>query len=103
MAEYQQINDPMTGKVSPTILRRSDNAYIPDDPGNRDRQIYVQWCEAGHKPDAPDKPPAPPASAAAAQPAPNANANTTAAIQSVVRRIEAIEARLTHVETVIRK
>lgn len=57
-AEYQQLMDPMTQQLSGTVLRRSDSAYIPDDPANRDRQEYIQWCEAGNQADPPDEPPA---------------------------------------------
>lgn len=51
MAEYQLTNNPHT------VLRRADNAHIPDDPANRDYQEYVAWLEAGNTPD-----PAPPPS-----------------------------------------
>lgn len=40
MAEYQQLNDPQTGTLSTTVLRRADGAYIPDDPANRDRREF---------------------------------------------------------------
>ena len=36
---------------STSVLRRADNATIPDDPGNRDRQEYEQWLAAGNTPD----------------------------------------------------
>lgn len=57
MADYQQLLDPMTNTVSKTIFRRVDNAFIPDDPANRDRQEYLAWLEAGNTPDPPDPPP----------------------------------------------
>lgn len=53
MAEYQ-----LTANEH-TILRVADNAFIPDDPANRDRQIYGQWVADGGVPD-----PAPPPSQA---------------------------------------
>lgn len=53
MADYQQLNDPMTGKVGTTILRRADSAYIPNDPANRDYQEYLEWLAAGNEPDPP--------------------------------------------------
>jgi hypothetical protein len=41
-----------------TILRLSDNAYIPQAPGNRDYAEYLEWLEAGNKPlPAPEPPP----------------------------------------------
>ena len=55
-APYQQLLDPMTGKPSTTILRVADQAYIPDDPANRDRQEYLEWLEAGNQPDPPAEP-----------------------------------------------
>ena len=42
-----------------TILRLSDNAYIPQAPGNRDYREYLDWLAEGNTPlPAPD-PPAP--------------------------------------------
>ena len=43
-----------------TILRLSDNASIPQAPGNRDYREYLEWLEAGNTP-LPYAPPAPPA------------------------------------------
>jgi len=41
-----------------TIVRLSDNAYIPQAPGNRDYAEYLEWLEAGNKPlPAPEPPP----------------------------------------------
>lgn len=42
-----------------TILRISDNAFIPTDGGNRDYQEYLQWIEEGNTPE-PYIPPPPP-------------------------------------------
>jgi hypothetical protein len=56
MAEYQQLLAP-DGTVSTTVLRVADNAHVPDDPANRDRQSYNQWVADGGVPDPP--PPSP--------------------------------------------
>jgi hypothetical protein len=58
MAEYQQLNDPMTRTISTTVLRVADNAHVPDDPANRDRQEYEAWLAAGNVPDPPSELPA---------------------------------------------
>ena len=41
-----------------TIVRLSDNAHIPQSPGNRDYAEYLEWLEAGNEPlPAPEPPP----------------------------------------------
>lgn len=61
MADYQQLLDPMTGTISTTIKRMRDQAFIPNDPANRDRAEYETWLAEGNTPDAPDpKPELPP-------------------------------------------
>ena len=42
-----------------TILRLSDNAFIPQAPGNRDFRLYLDWLEAGNTPEPVPAPPAP--------------------------------------------
>ena len=43
-----------------TILRLSDNAFIPPDPANTDYQAFLAWVEAGNMPEpAPQTAPAP--------------------------------------------
>jgi hypothetical protein len=44
-----------------TILRIADNAFIPQDPANRDYAEYLAWLDEGNTPEpAPVIPPAPP-------------------------------------------
>ena len=54
MADYQQIRDATTGVISESVLRRADNATIPPDPANRDRQEYEQYVADGGVTDPPD-------------------------------------------------
>ena len=37
--------------TSTTILRLTDNAFIPPDPANTDYAAYLAWLEAGNTPD----------------------------------------------------
>ena len=45
--------------TSTSILRLSDNAFIPAAPGNRDYREYLEWIEGGNTP-LPAPAPAPP-------------------------------------------
>ena len=42
-----------------SILRLSDNAFIPQDGGNRDYREYLEWLDAGNEPEPAPEPPAP--------------------------------------------
>ena len=47
--------------TSTSIIRLSDGAFIPNDPGNTDYRDYLDWLEAGNTPDpAPEPLPPPP-------------------------------------------
>jgi hypothetical protein len=45
--------------TSTSIIRLSDNAFIPPAPGNRDYAEYLEWLDAGNTPEPAPPPPAP--------------------------------------------
>ena len=45
--------------TSTSIIRLSDNAFIPAAPGNRDYAEYLDWLDAGNTPEPAPPPPAP--------------------------------------------
>jgi hypothetical protein len=45
-----------------SIIRLTDGATIPNDPGNRDYRDYLEWLAAGNTPDPAPAPPPPPPS-----------------------------------------
>jgi len=44
---YKLINQPLGGQ---SVLRLSDNAYIPFDPANTDYQAYLKFLAEGGQP-----------------------------------------------------
>jgi hypothetical protein len=48
--------------TSTSIIRLSDGATIPNDPGNRDYREYLEYLEAGNTPEPAPAPPPPPPS-----------------------------------------
>ena len=53
---YKQVIDFLTGATSNgTILRLSDNTYIPFDPANTDYQEYLRWLAEGNQPEPADQ------------------------------------------------
>jgi hypothetical protein len=101
-AEYQQTIDPTTGTISATVLRLTDSAYIPDDPGNRDRVAYQEWLEAGNMPDPPDPPPEPPPPAPVVLPAAPVSDMDAATKGYVDGEVSAMTARLDALERQLR-
>jgi hypothetical protein len=53
MADYQLTT------LGDTVLRSTDGAYIPVDPGNADYAAYLAWRAAGNAPDPAPTPPRP--------------------------------------------
>jgi hypothetical protein len=50
---YKQYKNP-DGNVANSIIRLSDNAFIPFDPANTDYQAYLKWLNEGNEPEAAD-------------------------------------------------
>jgi hypothetical protein len=53
---YKQIKTPNETINKDTIIRLSDNAFIPFDPANMDFVEYNKWLSEGNIPLPPDEP-----------------------------------------------
>jgi hypothetical protein len=53
---YQKLIDPMINQEAQTILRLSDNAFIPFDNQNTDYVAYLEWVSEGNEPLPADQP-----------------------------------------------
>ena len=53
---YKHLKDKLTQEVVPTtILRKTDNTFIPNDPANTDYQEYLAWLQEGNEPEPADE------------------------------------------------
>ena len=53
---YKLLKDKLTQEEIPTtILRKTDNTFIPFDPANIDYQEYLEWLEEGNEPEPADE------------------------------------------------
>ena len=48
---YKELKPMLDGLKVTTILRQSDNAYIPLVPVNSDYKAYLVWLEEGNTPE----------------------------------------------------
>lgn len=47
---YKLSKNPFTQKIN-TVIRLSDNAFIPFDPANTDAQQFAKWLKEGNVPE----------------------------------------------------
>jgi hypothetical protein len=47
---YKLLPNDFRGNISQTVLRLSDNAFIPMDEQNTDYQEYLKWVAEGNTP-----------------------------------------------------
>ena len=48
---YKLLIDGMTKQLATTVIRLTDNSWIPFDPDNADYKAYLIWLEEGNTPE----------------------------------------------------
>ena len=51
---YKLLKNQLNEADSTTILRKTDNVFIPTDPANTDYQEYLEWVAKGNTAEAAD-------------------------------------------------
>jgi len=49
--KYKLLRNNMTNELAKSVLRTTDNTYIPFDPDNTSYQEYLEWIAEGNTPE----------------------------------------------------